>query len=424
MAHRPVGSDLDIQLAAAFLLDHGKSQEALELIRQRWSSGRIDAHKLTLLRILLTRHRYASLGRSCREGLIQCTELIYARLTAQQQFPDLQNSAALLLSDNCFYSDDPLRTVEWMKRITDKRMRLKAMFLSSLALAKVGQWELGVQQFDVLLEALIKTPSDWIQENFKAPGGNKAARDNFPLQMAKQALEDLQAVLDGMDKKAFICWGTLLGYARVGNFLSHDKDIDVGIIDETSPMDVVCRLFESGLFKPHGSSLKFEDLCYTAVCHVPTGVSIDVSFFIPRNGKLLTNIPVDLMTTPRWFQFEPMEVVPAEFVGIKTHVPKDIDRFLTQAYGHWRIPDPYFWTLTDSLALTDIGSINYLLMARVALVGAFAKNSPEHAFRALNLIKKHRNQPAAMSVELVEELEAHFRAKALAAENLAEVEFH
>jgi hypothetical protein len=153
-------------------------------------------------------------------------------------------------------------------------------------------------------------------------------------------------------------------------------------------------------------------------------VSIDVSFFIPRNGKLLTNIPVDLMTTPRWFQFEPMEVVPAEFVGIKTHVPKDIDRFLTQAYGHWRIPDPYFWTLTDSLALTDIGSINYLLMARVALVGAFAKNSPEHAFRALNLIKKHRNQPAAMSVELVEELEAHFRAKALAAENLAEVEFH
>jgi hypothetical protein len=413
---RRVGSDADVELAVGFLLDHDRTRAAVDLILHRWESKSIDPHLLNLVALLISRQAFRKQTEATRAEVIRCARRVYARIENRADMADVRDMTAFLLTENCMHSANPIEATIWAKRVRSPQLRLKASWMEALAICKLGQTLESAQVMDQFFTRMVDQPVDWIQKNFRGQAGNKAYRQTFPLEKAQQALSDLQTALAEIGEKAFICWGTLLGYARVGNFLSHDKDVDVGILSDRNPIDIANHLFQSGTFRPLAVTLTLLDSTYLAVYHVPSAMALDISFFVKREQRLETNIPVSVLGIPRWFSFPHFEVTESEFVGVKTYVPRDVDAFLTTIYGNWRIPDPYFQTMMSSPALTDHGSPEYLVMARIGVHGAFAKDSPQHAMRALNILRQHPGVPAAMSPLLLDRLTDHFASKADQAE--------
>lgn len=84
------------------------------------------------------------------------------------------------------------------------------------AAARIGEYKEAKRLFKESL---------FLQGNSK----NLITKEVMDLKSAKEALEDLRNLLEANEIQMFLVSGTFLGCVREHNFISYDKDIDVGI---------------------------------------------------------------------------------------------------------------------------------------------------------------------------------------------------
>jgi hypothetical protein len=205
----------------------------------------------------------------------------------------------------------------------------------------------------------------------------------------------------------FLAWGTLLGYARCGDFLSHDKDIDVGLLGGERAYEAVTLLSASGVFSVDLAGLELDRVDCLPLRHRATGLALDVFFFHPHEQGLSTGVRVDMGFNER-FVFPAFGLKAAQFAGVQTWVPDDVDRHLAAAYGPWRKPDPGFQTLVESPAILEPGSGAHLLIARVTVLHALAKQSGSMGRRMLQVLQRHTGTPHALPAPLARRLLQRF----------------
>ncbi len=170
------------------------------------------------------------------------------------------------------------------------------------------------------------------------------------VEAAKQALFDMQAAFHSIGAEFFLISGTLLGCVREGGILPHDKDIDVGVLD-AGPEErrhIEAALVSWGCFsrKPYrnGALLRLQHA---------NGVLIDV-FWHRNEGGLILHEGLK----SKWWN-TPFALEDRSFLGGSFKAPVDVDRYLEENYGDWRVPRSDFETFSDTpnMAVTNDGEM-------------------------------------------------------------------
>ncbi len=163
-----------------------------------------------------------------------------------------------------------------------------------------------------------------------------------------EVLKDLATLFKKYDIPAFAAYGTMLGFVRDGGFITHDDDMDIGVMPGMwSPQMLLRLLIENGykvlyVFKFHDrvTEFKVEYKC----------IPIDFFFYEENNDEYLSHLyfyvegtkyptpnanSVKVVHTPKFEGIQWISVFDEEFP-----VLKNPERFLAALYGEgWRVPD-------------------------------------------------------------------------------------
>jgi len=164
----------------------------------------------------------------------------------------------------------------------------------------------------------------------------------------------LKKILDGLSVTFWLDCGTALGAYRQNAFISHDIDIDIGVLgeDDKKIPEIV-------------KALQKESLNYLHVKEHPCGrgkqisgilgtIPFDIYFYYKRgdermrlffdesNGK--TNYIPCIFPSRLFEKFERIDFMD---YGVEFNLPSPVDKFLECNYGDWRTPQKNFHWQTD-----------------------------------------------------------------------------
>ena len=232
---------------------------------------------------------------------------------------------------------------------------------------------------------------------------DEVVSEDFSALRAGQALAELSDVLEKVGNQMFLVSGTLLGYARNGSVLPHDKDIDVGIFGWESQFDIIDAIVKTGRFRIFPRYLNGQRTHQLPVYHVETRMTMDMFIFHKEGNKFITGV------NPPWgylqrFAFSPFILKEVEFLGVKTHVPANFDRHLTENFGNWRLPTPAYVSHVESPSTMGQGEPLHQLVCRLNLIEAIYKKKPARIPRILAVLKTYSDREGAMDAALAERL--------------------
>lgn len=221
--------------------------------------------------------------------------------------------------------------------------------------------------------------------------------------LATRALTDLQSALAPTGLQPFLVSGTLLGYARCGDFLPHDKDIDVGILGWEGQFDAIEALIASRLFAVGVRTLLGARTYHLPVRHLASGIHIDVFIYQEQDGHYVTGVQ-SAFGYLQTFAFSPFGLREVDFLGIRIHVPDDIERNLAENFGDWRTPDPGYISHLESPSTMDVGGLVYQLVGRLRCLDAFMADKRAMLLRAVDCLARVANRPGGMRADLIDYL--------------------
>jgi tetratricopeptide (TPR) repeat protein len=239
-----------------------------------------------------------------------------------------------------------------------------------------GQWHMERGEFDtarqVLVDSLLAITHTWTPPR---PSSKKTARV-LNRQLAGRALLDLKHILDGADVEFFLRGGTLLGCIREGDFLAHDKDVDIGVFETIGKDELVQLITAAPQFRLQAEAHEQDNRVSFSVLHA-NGTFFDIYF----HKDLGDQYRVECFMPGKSFTrtFTKFTLKPVGFAGSTYLVPENHDRYLTELYGDWRIPDPYFDSLVSAQNLDPGSEIISTCYAYSRLSDALQKADNERA---------------------------------------------
>ena len=398
-----LGGVQDVQLSIELLLDYDQSQSAFLLLKGQWDNKPVDSHLLELAKGILSRQSNNGIQHHCVNHWIDIYEFIHSKLLSTD-FESLKEQFALIIAENHLAAKHPKQTLAWCKHVHNPQDTLKAHYYRAKALCMANDMPGSLNAMDELLAGIPDQPREWLETAFKTPGGGKSV---FNLGAAQSALRDMQNIMSTIDKKIFLVSGTLLGYQRVGDFLSHDKDIDVGIFGSNDQFEIIHALNQSRLFHVPMQDIKLTHNYYIPSYHTPTRMPIDVFVYHHVDGKLRTGVQ-NTFGYLQHFDFSPFQLQAIEFVGVPTHAPSNIDLNLQENFGDWRVPDPHYISHLESPSTVDVGGPIYMLVARLELLRYIVEEKQIKGARVCNILRQHIGSPLGMNANLLNTLEDQY----------------
>jgi phosphorylcholine metabolism protein LicD len=170
------------------------------------------------------------------------------------------------------------------------------------------------------------------------------------------------AILNARQIKWWLDCGTCLGAIRHGDFISWDKDIDLGIADrqtglqggkEAIKADFITAGFE--LIKEWRHKGRMTELSFTL-----DSIKIDLFFYWEENGKAYQGMfGPDIFKEYKRFVlheftaslFHKLDKI--KFKGLDCFVPNPVEQYLRERYGEWRIPDNQYVYWRDCKAIVN-----------------------------------------------------------------------
>lgn len=355
--------------------------------------------------ILSTRHVFAeNLWKVA--ALARSYACIFRQLPATPPLADVRSLVAGDAARVFLQCGDYERSIAMAERCGSAKDRVRRYGLLAEACCGRGDLAAAVAWLDrivalaVTAQALEKARSEREQAYQRA-----STQPAFDPETAGRALIDLQQVLDASGQKVFLVSGTLLGYARDGRLLPHDKDIDVGIMQWEDQYDVAIALLKSGRFWVRMRSIGDARTYYIPIQHLPTRTSIDIFVYHAEGGRLVTGVRHFFGHTQK-FAFTPFELKQVDFLGTRVYVPDDVERNLVENFGSaWRVPDAAYLSHLESPSTVDMGGLAYQVTARLVFLKALRTGNVTKMKRVLVALRRHCQQPGGMGTTLLDELD-------------------
>ena len=404
------GTGQEWLLAMELCMDHGAPASALMLLHEHLRSASNADFLLLCAKALIER----ASGITASDALpwkewIALQSAVFNELKRQKQ--DAAAEAVVqLLGEYCHFAGDQNESITWYRKIarsSDKS--IIAQYQSARAYGHMQDFENALQELDEVLVRVCGQSNDWINKNFlnADADGDKSSNAQFNLSAAASALTDLQTSLSAVGLSPFLVSGTLLGYARNRGFLSHDKDIDVGIFASQNIFDVVTLLSQNGLFDVKYKYLRMEKTYQVPIIHRPTGMSIDIFVYHPHDDKLITGVQGNFGYTQN-FTFTPFALETVKFLEIDFAIPADASLNLQENFGPWQVSDPYFISHLECPTTVDVGGTVYMVVARLEMLRALVEGKKIKVDRIAKILRHWGTAPYAMATELIDRLEHRF----------------
>lgn len=271
---------------------------------------------------------------------------------------------------------------------------------------KQGKMSEAIATLDRVVERQIQQPqkaqerADWTDT---LQGPDEHGGKPFDVAKASLALADLATLFETHRVPFFLVSGTLLGYAREGQLLKHDKDIDVGVLGWEQQYTIGMALQKSAKFSISTDFLKGQQVYYIPISHNATGFIIDLFFYREEKGKYVTGVDF-FFGHQQTFAFSPFELQKTEFLGVPMYVPSDVDLKLTENFGDWRTPDPGYISHLEAPCTVNPGGKDHMLTARLQLINALNEHKLHKVQRIVRVLEEHALSPWAMKPSLLEKL--------------------
>lgn len=395
-ADRLCGSAAHLGLAVEFLIDQHRAGRAAELVIEVWKRGSLDELKVSLLRCLARRHRLRAPGTAeCRE-LLPALQWIHTRISGLRASPALCDDVALLTAEVAAGAGDSDAALSAAARVRAPLQQIRARFLCTELHCRAQDIAAAIAAMDGVLQLVGRVGVVQARQVIHAPGGNQASDRSFNAAAAAAALADLCAALEPAGMSPFLVSGTLLGCARQGSFLAHDKDIDVGLLHEGGVQPVQELLQAQGRFKVSVDEHPGQPTHNLLAVHGPTGMAVDVFLYRKTAAGLVTGVR-NGMGHLQTFVFTPFELQRVRFEGVDVCIPADFDRNLTENFGPWRTPDPGYLPHVESPSIAEPLGPVHMLVARLELLYALLQEKPAKVRRLFDFFSRHAGVKHALS---------------------------
>lgn len=407
-----VGNDHDWHLAFELCLDHHQELNAYKIISKKFEKGNQIELVLMCARSLIERAIDVSGSENIDwDHWIQCQKRIHQELI-KYKIAYVPSKMAMLIAQYHSFINQYDASIEWYAKAKDDQVL--ATYQSAQAYANKNDFPKALDYLDNFLHKLKDQTHEWIDKNFKNADstGKKHEGLSFNSNAATLALTDLQNTLDEVNTKAFLVSGTLLGYARQKSFLSHDKDIDVGIFEADNVFDVINTLMLSGKFSVKNGYFNIERMYQMPVVHLPTGFAIDVFIYHQDGDGLITGVQSNFGYTQN-FRFSKFDLQEIEFIGTRFYAPSDIDKNLTENFGDWKTPDPNYISHLQCPTTVDVGGVVYMTVCRLEMVRSIVEGKKVKVDRIVKILREFAHAAHPMDPQLVSQLEARFGSQAI-----------
>ena len=179
------------------------------------------------------------------------------------------------------------------------------------------------------------------------PAYERPVKDTAFAKSATKTLIEIHETLSSAGVPFFLVGGTLLGFIRDNGVIPHDKDVDIGVMDEASNRDVIETLRANIEFTcPLTYS---DDDIYLNIVHGSTGVDL---FRHERRGDYvwcgIRRDPGFMKWRYTPFSFQQTEILDRSFA-----VPDDCPQYLRDLFGDWETPDVGYQSVLSSPARFD-----------------------------------------------------------------------
>lgn len=163
----------------------------------------------------------------------------------------------------------------------------------------------------------------------------------------KKAINNLVDVSDILSEHECVWWleaGTCLGFYREKDFIDHDNDIDIGVLQTTWKWEVLEELLQKGFHVKHIFGMYYHGF---EIALIRDDVKVDIFFFYKdqstlwhaawknggRNGlndMLRLKFSEDIIGGLTWTD---------KIYGFEFPIPKKTEKYLVARYGtDWEIP--------------------------------------------------------------------------------------
>ncbi|MGM0408335.1 MAG: LicD family protein [Bacteroidota bacterium] len=153
-------------------------------------------------------------------------------------------------------------------------------------------------------------------------------------EIAKENLEIFHSVIEKTNITYGLFFGTLLGAIREQNFIAHDEDTDIYVLNEDR--DNVLRL----LYELKNYDFEVARYHYDLLSIMRKNEYIDIYFFKTKKkfGIYKYRVIANKSEFPANYLEHPARLM---FLGMNIPVPNNAEKILVELYGkNWRIPDP------------------------------------------------------------------------------------
>jgi hypothetical protein len=301
--------------------------------------------------------------------------------------------------------------IDQIYRLDPQKKSMILQFDLARCFCKQGKLIDSIERLDHALGLMVRSQNSEDKLKEEAILGDRKdvaiKEQNFDLKKASLALSDLTRMAKLNATPVFLVSGTLLGYVREGQLLSHDKDIDVGIVGWENQYNLCMTLQESGLFTISAQHLKGKDTFFIPIKHNATGMWIDVFVYHPQRSHWVTGVDF-FFGYRQTFEFTPFELQDIEFLGVTMKAPANAELNLTENYGNWRVPDAAYLSHLESPSTMEKGNLAYMLTARISMLSACLKKQNLKIQKVLSLMRVYQQMPGAMPEDLMIKIETAF----------------
>jgi hypothetical protein len=267
----------------------------------------------------------------------------------------------------------------------------------------------SIAYLDELISLLIRQSDEFISNKFSTQGSpqNGKAKSSLNSEKISIALSELKVLFNELNINIFLVSGTLLGFAREKNILSHDKDVDVGIFAHDDIEKTIETIRRSNLFTLkmyHNGQGKIYSI---GVLHKSTRTPIDIFIYHEENNKLVTGVEHAFGYIQK-FSFSYFDLSPILFLNTQLHIPENYELNLEENFGNWKIPDKSYISHLESPSTLDKGEIIYLIVLRLELLKAIRENSQEKLTKIISINELYKIEPFSISAKLMENIKSRW----------------
>lgn len=381
--------DEDLRFATDILLDH-RAVGWLPMVLHRWRQlDQTDEPWLWMCKTVAERVEYAQ---NAEKALALASALGMLLQKAKRSHPSLVDLLAphqvdLLLRAGL--TDDALAIAQSLHA---RKANMSHDYWLMRSHASRSEFEPAMAHARSLLDGIIdKSIKDTVTPTRPVDGSSSASskkKRRFDVDTASQSLVTVNRLLRERGLQPFLMSGTLLGYVREGQLLSHDKDIDLGLVGWEQQYALAQALLSAGHYQLSYRGLRGSQTFLIDAVDLKHGMVIDFFFFHPRDDHFLHGIDYKYGFTQN-LRFSRFGLKEVDFLGDRFWIPDNADQNLTENYGDWRTPQSSYVVTVESPALLEPTSAKHQFMVLIELMRSIDSNkSVRRVQRILDCCKR------------------------------------